>query len=288
MTNATATNATVTKRLDGRTAVITGGSNGIGRACARRFAAEGASIVIADLLPDPGRAAAQSIVDDGGRAIYVELEAASQEANRAMAATAVDTYGSIDVVVTAAGVSGSDYRSGNVEDDVKRILQGVEAAEANPAASLTELELDAWQRVIDVNLTGTLLAIQATSTVMLEQGRPGSIVTIASIAARDPLWGSPSYPVSKAGVWMLTKSAARTLAPLGIRVNSIGPGFIDTNMTAAFDQIDELSQGILAATPMGRKGTPDEIASVALFLASDDASYVTGELIHPDGGWFTG
>ncbi len=171
---------------------------------------------------------------------------------------------------------------------MKRIQRQAEATAINPAASLIELDLDDWRRVLDVNLTGTLLAIQATSAVMLDQGRGGSIVTIASIAARDPLWGSPSYPVSKAGVWMLTKSAARTLAPLGIRVNSIGPGFIDTNMTAVFDQVDEVNEGLMALTPMGRKGKPSEIANVALFLASDEASYVTGELIHPDGGWFTG
>ena len=123
---------------------------------------------------------------------------------------------------------------------------------------------------------------------MLEQGKNGSIVTIASIAAIDPLWGSPSYPVSKAGVWMLTKNASRTLAPLGVRVNSIGPGFIETNMTAIIDEVDEMNAMVIGNTPMGRKGTPDEVANVALFLASDEASYVTGELIHPDGGWFTG
>ncbi|MDH4148721.1 MAG: SDR family oxidoreductase, partial [Acidimicrobiia bacterium] len=91
-----------------------------------------------------------------------------------------------------------------------------------------------------------------------------------------------------AGVWMLTKSAARTLAPLGIRVNAIGPGFVDTNMTAVLDEVSELNALVIGNTPMGRKGTPAEIANVALFLASDEASYVTGELIHPDGGWFTG
>ncbi|MGF1597185.1 MAG: SDR family NAD(P)-dependent oxidoreductase [Acidimicrobiales bacterium] len=275
-------------RLDGKVAVVTGGSNGIGRACAERFSAEGAMIVIADLLAEPGQAAVDAINEAGGDACYVELEAASQEANRAMADAAVERYGTIDVVVTAAGVSSGDYTSGDLEGGLKRFQQAAEASAVNPAAALTELDLDDWRRVLDVNLTGTLLAIQATASVMLAQDRPGSIVTIASIAAVDPLWGSPSYPVSKAGVWMLTKNASRTLAPLGIRVNAIGPGFIETNMTAVLDQIDEYNQLILGNTPMGRKGTPAEIANVALFLASDEASYVTGELIHPDGGWFTG
>lgn len=275
-------------RLENHVAVITGGSNGIGRACADRFSAEGAKIVIADLLSEPGKAAAAEINAAGGEAIFVELEAASPDANQAMAAAAVEHFGTIDVVVTAAGVSSGDYRSGDIESQLKRMQQAGEAAEINPASALTELDIDDWRRVLDVNLTGTLLAIQATASVMVEQDKPGSIVTIASIAARDPLWGSPSYPVSKAGVWMLTKNASRTLAPLGIRVNSIGPGFIDTNMTAAFDQVDEYHDIVIGNTPMGRKGKPSEIASVALFLASADASYVTGELIHPDGGWFTG
>lgn len=277
-----------TGRLSGKTAVITGGSNGIGRACAERFSAEGANVLIADLQLAPGKAAADAISNAGGNAVFVELEAASQESNEAMAAAAVEHFGTIDVVVTAAGITSGEYQSGDTEGNLKRIAQSAERSAVNPAASLTDLDLDDWRRVIDVNLTGTLLAIQSTATVMLNQEKPGAIATIASIAARDPLWGSPSYPVSKAGVWMLTKNAARTLAPLGIRVNAIGPGFIDTNMTAAFDQVDEMREVILGSTPMGRRGTPAEIANVALFLVSDEASYVTGELIHPDGGWFTG
>lgn len=280
---------TGTDRLDGKVAVITGAANGIGRACAHRFATEGAKVVMADLLPGPGKAAAEAVAaDTGADTVFVELEASSKEANEAMAAAAVDTFGAIDVVVTAAGVSSSDYESGNTETDLKRMAQAAEAAVDNPAAALTELDLDDWQRVIDVNLTGTLLAVQSTARVMVEAGTKGSIVTIASIAARDPLWGSPSYPVSKAGVWMLTKNASRTLAPLGIRINAIGPGFIETNMTAALTEVDDINNMILAMTPMGRKGTPEEVANVALFLASAEASFVTGQLIHPDGGWFTG
>lgn len=276
------------RRFDGKTAVVTGGGNGIGRACVERFAADGARIVVADLLAGPGRAAVDTVTAAGGSAVFVQLDVADPEANHRMAAAAVDAFGSIDIVVTAAGVSSADYTSGDVDRQVKRMTKAIEDAAVNPAAALTDLDIDEWRRVLDVNLTGTLLTIQATATLMVEQGRGGAIVTIASIAAADPLWGGPSYPVSKAGVWMLTKSASRTLAPLGIRVNSIGPGFVDTNMTAAFDEVEGVSDTILASTPMGRKGMPAEIASVAAFLASDDASYVTGELLHPDGGWFTG
>ena len=274
-------------RLDGKVAVITGASNGIGLACAERFTAEGASIVVADLLPEPGNAAVAALHAAGGKAIYVPVEAADADANRAMAQAAVDEFGTIDVLVTAAGISHGDYRSGDLETGRKRMAQAAEDRARNPAAPLFELDLDDWRRVLDVNLTGTLLAIQACGPAMVAAGR-GSIVTIASIAAKDPLFGGPSYPVSKAGVWMLTKSASRTLAPLGVRVNAIGPGFIDTNMTALMDESDEYLAYVLGGTPMGRKGKPVEIANVALFLASDEASYVTGELIHPDGGWFTG
>lgn len=278
----------MTRRLEGKVAVITGGSNGIGRACAERFSAEGAQILIADLLSEPGEAAAAAITADGGTAAFIELEAASEEANHAMIDEAVRLYGTVDVLVTAAGISSGEYQSGDREGGLKRMTKAMEASAVNPAASLTELDIDDWRRVLDVNLTGTLLAVKAAAAVMVEQEKAGSIVTIASIAARDPLWGSPSYPVSKAGVWMLTKNASRTLAPLGIRVNSIGPGFIETNMTEVMAEVDELHTMIIGNTPLGRKGQPSEIANVALFLASDEASFVTGELIHPDGGWFTG
>jgi NAD(P)-dependent dehydrogenase (short-subunit alcohol dehydrogenase family) len=269
-------------------AIITGGSNGLGRACAEQLAAEGATIVIADLQPTPGQAAVDAITEAGGTAMFVELDAASPEGNDDMVAATVEAYGGVDLLVTAAGISSGEYESGDREGNLKRMQMAAEASAVNPAASLTELDLDNWRRVLDVNLTGTLLAIQSTARVMLEQERKGSIVTIASIAARDPLWGSPSYPVSKAGVWMLTKNAAKTLAPLGIRVNAVGPGFTETNMTSLMNETDELRTMLMGLTPMGRMGQPVEVASLILFLLSDEASFITGELIHPDGGWFTG
>jgi NAD(P)-dependent dehydrogenase (short-subunit alcohol dehydrogenase family) len=141
--------------------------------------------------------------------------------------------------------------------------------------------------VLDVNLTGTFLALQATARQMVAQGTGGSIITIASVAAKQPEAGPMSYAVSKAGVWMLTKSAARSLGKAGIRVNSIGPGFIDTNMTAMATAIPEARDMFLAGLPLGRLGTPRDVADTALFLASDESSYFTGEILHPDGGFFT-
>lgn len=140
---------------------------------------------------------------------------------------------------------------------------------------------------MDVNLVGTLLAIQSCGQRMLAAGAKGSIVTIASVAAKLPDAGPLGYVLSKAAVWMLTKKAARMLAPAGIRVNAIGPGFIDTNMTAVLDLADESREQILSAIPMGRQGTPADVANTALFLASDESAYFTGELLHPDGGLYT-
>jgi NAD(P)-dependent dehydrogenase (short-subunit alcohol dehydrogenase family) len=123
---------------------------------------------------------------------------------------------------------------------------------------------------------------------MIEAGTRGRIITIASIAAKNPDAGGPAYTSSKAAVWMLTKRAARDLAPAGIRVNSIGPGFIRTHMTAMLDELGDRQEQLLATIPMGRFGEPREIADAAVFLASEESSYMTGQIIHPDGGFFTG
>ncbi|GAC1378308.1 MAG: SDR family oxidoreductase [Acidimicrobiales bacterium] len=272
-------------RLQGKVAVVTGGAHGIGRACCERFAAEGASVVIADVAGATQTLAA--IEAGGGRAITVQADAASASDNEEVMDRAVETFGGIDVLVTAAGISHADYRSGDVEGGRQRILDRL-AADIQPSQQFVDLSLADWQRVLDINLTGTFLAVQAAARRMVTAGRGGSIITIASIAAKDPQAGPLAYAVSKSGVWMLTKHAARSLGPAGIRVNSIGPGYIETNMTAAFSAVPGVREQVLSSVPLGRMGRPEEVAATALFLASDDASYFTGELIHPDGGWFTG
>lgn len=275
------------QRLAGRVAVVTGGGNGLGRATAVRFAHEGASIVVADLLEGPGRDTVDMIESIGGPAVFVHLDASSRIDNYAMAAVAVDTYGGLDVLVTAAGISHGGYVSGDTENEIKRISESIQLAQS-PGRAFIEMAIEDWQRVIDVNLTGTLLAMQACAEQMVDLQRPGSIVTIASVAAKNPDAGPLAYTVSKAGVWMLTKKAARELAGANIRVNAIGPGFIETNMTQILSMLPEDRRAQMAGNiPMGRLGQPDEVAKVALFLASDEASYVTGTIIHPDGGFFT-
>jgi NAD(P)-dependent dehydrogenase (short-subunit alcohol dehydrogenase family) len=274
-------------RLHGKVCVVTGGGNGIGRACALRFAEEGGAVVVADLLDDNGEAVVDEISAAGGRATFVHLDAASAADNETIAATAESTYGGIDVLVTAAGISHAAYRSGDLEADAKLYLRRLEY-EQRPGWDLVEADIDEVRRVIDVNLIGTLLAIQACSQRLLTAGTRGSIITIGSIASKVPDAGPFAYVLSKSAVWMLTKKAARMLAPAGIRVNSIGPGFIETNMTAVIELApEETRQQVIAAIPLGRKGTPVDIANAALFLASDESSYFTGEMLHPDGGFFT-
>lgn len=262
------------RRLDGKVAVITGGASGIGRACANRFAAEGATVVLGDLNLELAVAAAAEIEGSGGTALAVALDAASVTDNAAMFQTAVDKYGRLDIVVAAAGLAHAGYISG---ESTERATTG-----------LLDQSLDDWQRVMDVNLNGVMLADQHAARSMIELGNGGSIINIASAAAKVPLLGAVDYCVSKAGVWMLTKAFALEMAEHDIRVNAIGPGFIETPMTARMSETDEGKQGMIGRTPMGRLGEPGEIASTAAFLASGDASYVTGQIIFPAGGMFVG
>lgn len=270
-------------RLEGKVAVVTGGGNGIGKACIERFAAEGADVVVADVMDGPGEEVAEAVRAAGRQAVFVRADAASPDDNEATMQAAIDSFGHLDVLVTSAGISGKGYVSdGDTQAQLQHMAE--QPRLADPAAAFVDMPLDEWQAVLDVNLTGTLLAMQSAARRMTAGG---SIITIASIAAKQPEAGTPAYSVSKAGVWMLTKFGALTLAQRGIRVNSIGPGFIETHMTAVVKAVPELEQRFMAHVPMGRFGTPAEIASTALFLASDEASYTTGEMFHVDGGFYT-
>ena len=244
-------------RMNGKVAVITGGANGLGKATALRFVQEGAKgIVIADMLEEVGLETVQMLKEAGGKAVYAPLDAVN-------------------------------YLSGDREAEVKMAIKRAQEIE-NPAQGFIEGSLEEWQKVIDVNLTGTYFALQAAASVMIDQGKGGSIITLASIASKHPDAGPTPYVVSKAGVWMLTKKAARELAPAKIRVNAIGPGFIETHMTTIFEiSPPERVEEVFKSVPMGRRGLPVEIANTALFLASDESSYMTGEILHPDGGYFT-
>jgi NAD(P)-dependent dehydrogenase (short-subunit alcohol dehydrogenase family) len=263
--------------LEGQATLITGGASGIGAACAIRFAQEGADVLLADLLPDRAADTVAAVEALGRRAVVVACDTSIEADSDAAAQRCVDEFGRLDVVVAAAGVSTADYVSGET----------AELDDDRTASFIANQNVEHWEKVLAVNLTGVMLTDRSCARQMIELGNGGSIINIASIMAKFPQPGAANYCVSKAGVWMLTKVLSQELVPEGIRVNAIGPGFIETPMTAAISGHEELNQWVLSLTPMRRFGQPEEVAKVALFLASDEASYVSGEIIHPDGGWFT-
>ena len=275
-------------RLANKVAVITGGGNGIGRATALRFSEESAAVVVADIQEDKAEETAEMILSSGGRAKHISVDVSSGSDNDEMADMAMVEFGGLDFLVTAAGISHANYVSGDIEPDIKNIVANRADYLERPGWEFVEGDIDSFDKVLNVNLRGTLLGMQSCVAKMLENETQGSIVTVASIAAKHPDAGPVSYTVSKAGVWMLTKKAARMLGPVGIRVNSIGPGFINTHMTAIIDLMDESETAAFnEMIPLGRRGEPIDIANAALFLCSDEASYFTGEILHPDGGFFT-
>ena len=245
-------------RLEGKVTVVTGGANGIGLACSTLFAEHGALVAIADLNAERGRAAAKRIRNAGGEATFVHCDVRRPaDANRMVEAT-VKAYGAIDVAVLCAGVAiAGDFLAATLED---------------------------WQTHIDTNLTGAFLTGQACARRMVKQKRGGAIVTIASTKS---FVGHPTlvpYVSSKGGLAQLTRGMAMALADKNIRVNGVAPGSIMTDALVAFAKDPKVRQMQLSRTPLGRYGRPEEIAATALFLACDESSYITGQLIVADGG----
>ncbi len=257
-------------RLEGKIALITGGGSGIGRACALRFAAEGAKVCVADLDLAAATETTKRVDAGGSKALAVRADTTDEAANDAMVAACVKAFGAVDVLVAAAGVASPrpDPQS------------------AKPYTML-DIPTEAFRSVIDVNLYGVLFSNRAAARWMVANRRGGSLINLGSIMSRMPSSGG-AYSVSKAGVWMATKCLAQELARHGIRVNAIGPGFIETPMTATLRGDADRSRWAMGLTPMGRYGTAEEVASTALFLASDDAAFFTGEILHPSGGVFVG
>lgn len=261
--------------LTGKVAVITGGASGIGRACAVRFAREGADIVVGDVQPADETA---TLVEEAGRrCLTVKTDTTSEAECDGLIETAVNELGHVDVGVAAAGVATAAGRS------------NVQARAADPQAGhVVQLLTDDFRRVLDVNLVGAMMTCRALARQMLAQGTGGSIVTIASSAAKIPLAGAAPYCASKAGVAMLTKVLALELADQGVRVNAVGPGYTATPMVAGLEADENALDLAMSITPMRRLGTPDEVAAACLFLADEESSYFTGQMLHPAGGQFTG
>ena len=245
--------------LADKTAIVTGAASGIGKETAARFAREGANVVVADVVADEGQRVVDEIESDGGTATFVETDVSDPAHVEAMVQTAVETYGSVDIAHNNAGIEGRD----------------------DPLAEQTE---DDWDRVIDINLKGVWLCMKYELKEMVEHDG-GAIVNTSSIAGLVAAGGTP-YVASKHGVLGLTKVAATQYAGENVRVNAVCPGVIDTAMVQRAAEADpDAIEGFVGMQPLGRMGTPEEIANAVVWLCSDEASFVTGTSYPVDGGY---
>ena len=268
-------------RFQGKVAMVTGGASGMGAEASLRLAREGAAVAVVGLADDPrGSEIVREITDAGGQAIYVGADVSRDADCEAAAQATVDAFGRIDLCLAAAGILHAHYVSGEVSDD-----------DPTPRSRETHIinkPIEYWEKVLSVNLTGVMLTNRAVARRMIAQGDGGAIVNISSGAAKIPMVGSADYSVSKAGVWMLTRVLALELAPHDIRVNTVAPGVIDTPMALGLSQDEERRAAFERFVPLGRLGAAEDIAEASLFLMSDQSSYITGQILHPDGGLFTG
>lgn len=259
----------MTQTLDGKTAVVTGSGNGIGRAIALALAGAGASVVVSDVLADDGARTAGEITEQGGRAAFIPADVSDAGQSAALIAYAADTFGGIDILVNNAGIGGGKVR-------------------------LHEIEPEDFDRVIDVNLRGTFLCSKFAIPHFLAK-HDGRIVNTASTYG---LIGAPkaaAYCASKGAIINLTRQLAVDYGPDGIRVNAICPGYIDTGLgrrgplltPEEFTDATAVREKAAGMQPLGRQAQPAEVADVALFLASDAASFMTGSIVTVDGGCTT-
>ena len=247
-------------QLENKAAIVTGSASGIGREVALTLAANGASVTVADRNPSGAEAAARQILESGGSARAVEVDVTDRAKVAAMVEQAVAATGSLDIFVNVAGFGFNSL--------------------------IVDMDEDDWDRVLDVNLKGQFLCCQAAGRRMIEQGKGGRIVNIASTAANNARYAGGAYCAAKAGVVQLTKVLALELGEFGITVNAVGPGFTETPATV--ETSDEYRTNFLAQVAAGRSGRTTDIANAVLFLASPSAEYVNGQVIYVDGGYSAG
>jgi NAD(P)-dependent dehydrogenase (short-subunit alcohol dehydrogenase family) len=258
------------KRLLGKVAIVTGGASGIGAATARLFAQHGASVILTDSNAPLGKTVEKEICDAGGTAVFATQDVRDEAQAPATVGQAEKTYGRLDILCNIAGISGRDPRM-----SIQTSLT------AGPR--LADQTLEQWNQVMEINATGVFLGTKASVPAMLRAGG-GSIVNISSICGIVGSHANAAYHASKGAVRIFSKAAAIQYAPDKIRVNSVHPGFVDTPMTVPGHSNPEVARKRLEATPLGRFGTPSDIAAGCLYLASDEASWVTGSELVIDGG----
>jgi len=247
-----------------KVALITGASSGIGLATAKAFAAKGSKVVLAARRDKELASLASEIQNDGGEATFIKTDVSSSEDVRKMVDHTIQTYGRLDFAINNAGIEGM-------------------------FAPITELPDEQWEQVIDINLKGTFLCLKYQAKAMLQAGNGGAIVNVGSVNSFLGFAGGSAYATSKHGMVGLTSSVSAELAPQGIRVNIVCPGFIVTPMHHRVREVagDERIEEFIETVHQQRAGKPEEIASTIVFLCSDGASYITGATLTPDGGFTT-
>ena len=250
-------------RVQGKVALVTGAASGLGADSARRLAAEGAAVLLTDIADEGGEAVAAEIVGAGGKAAFLHHDTSLEEDWERAAAHVVERFGKLDVLVNNAGIG-------------------------TAAMELMTHSLADWRRMMSINLDGVFLGMRWCGPAIAATGG-GSVINLSSILGKVGMGGAAAYCASKGGVLLLTKAAALEWAPLGIRVNSVHPGFIDTPMVTnalhASENGNEMRDLLISQHALGRFGVPREIADAILFLASDESSFMTGAELVVDGGF---
>ncbi|MGE8205172.1 3-oxoacyl-ACP reductase FabG [Heyndrickxia sp. NPDC080065] len=242
-------------RLSNKVAIITGAANGIGFAAAKRFAKEGAKVVIADFNESEGKLKEVELREEGYEALFVQVDVSNKDSVDRMVEQVLSTYGTIDILINNAGITRD--------------------------AMLTKMKQNDFQRVLDVNLTGVFNCTQAVVPFMIEKGT-GKIISTSSVSGVYGNIGQTNYAAAKAAIVGMTKTWAKELGRKGINVNAVAPGFTETNMVASVPE--KVVDSMKAMIPLQRLGKPEDIANAYLFLASDESDYVNGTVLHVDGG----
>ena len=247
-------------RLEGKVAIVTGGAQGIGETTAKLFAKEGAKVVVADFDAEGGKGTVEDIKNDGGEALFFEVNVTDVENTQAMIDKTVEEYDRLDVVVNNAGITQDSF--------------------------LVKMDEEQWDKVIDVNLKGVYNCTKPAAQVMMEQEEGGVILNATSVVGLYGNIGQTNYAATKFGVIGMTKTLSKELAPKGVRVNAVAPGY---TMTAMMETVpDKVLDSLKKKVPLKRLGQPEDIAYGYLYLASDEAAYVNGEVLSIDGGLILG